>query len=122
MAFQLNKSSIPLFALLILSLYSSASAVSSGTASYSEPLYIPSACYEHQDKGVMIAAEVEDYITVVLLWDKRRRPSLSGRWMTIAMITDFCPSASCDTLSLSKEAFAAIADLDAGVINIAFQL
>ncbi|KAL5736412.1 hypothetical protein ACOSQ2_031200 [Xanthoceras sorbifolium] len=40
MAFQLNKSSIPLFALLILSLYSSASAVSSGTASYSEPLYI----------------------------------------------------------------------------------
>ncbi|KAL5804614.1 hypothetical protein ACOSQ3_031414 [Xanthoceras sorbifolium] len=92
-----------------------------------------SACYEHQDKGVMIAAASgglynsgaacgQYYLVTCVSGTNAGDPPCRDGGMAIVMITDFCPSASCETLSLSKEAFAAIADLDAGVINIAFQL
>ncbi|KAH7544087.1 hypothetical protein JRO89_XS15G0102700 [Xanthoceras sorbifolium] len=92
-----------------------------------------SACYEHQDKGVMIAAASgglynsgaacgQYYLVTSVSGTNAGDPPCRDGGMAIVMITDFCPSASCETLRLSKEAFAAIADLDAGVINIAFQL
>lgn len=40
----------------------------------------------------------------------------------VVKIVDLCPSNSCrGTLDLSQEAFASIADTDAGVINISYQ-
>uniref|UniRef100_A0A0E0LEX6 Expansin-like EG45 domain-containing protein n=1 Tax=Oryza punctata TaxID=4537 RepID=A0A0E0LEX6_ORYPU len=90
---------------------------------------VPSACYGLQDQGTMIAAASDG------LWDGGRA---GGRMYTVrcvrgtnavpnpcnggtvtVKIVDRCPSPGCtSTLDLSREAFAAIANLDAGRIVI----
>ncbi|KAH7572724.1 hypothetical protein JRO89_XS03G0003200 [Xanthoceras sorbifolium] len=128
MAFQLkNNSSIALLVLLIISLYSSlASAQYSGTATFTEPPYTPSACYHNEDHGVLVAAantelylrgvKCGEYYQIRCISIPGNDPCLGGT--TTVMITDHCDDPKCPALVLSKDAFAAIADLDAGVINM----
>ncbi|KAH7572723.1 hypothetical protein JRO89_XS03G0003100 [Xanthoceras sorbifolium] len=135
MAFQLiNNSSIALFLLLILSLYSSASSViqNIGTATFFKPPYTPSSCYGYEKKDqVMVAAATkilyskgaacgQSYqVSCVGGETPEDNPCLGSGTVTV-MITDVCPQDSCPTLNLSQDAFAAIANLDAGFIHISF--
>uniref|UniRef100_A0A0D3GK58 Expansin-like EG45 domain-containing protein n=1 Tax=Oryza barthii TaxID=65489 RepID=A0A0D3GK58_9ORYZ len=118
---------ILLAAALLLGLVSASQAIE-GTATF-YTVYTPSACYGFQDQGTMIAAASDG------LWDGGRA---CGRMYTVrcvrgtnavpnpcnggtvtVKIVDRCPSPGCtSTLDLSREAFAAIGNLDAGRIVI----
>ncbi|XP_077223137.1 EG45-like domain containing protein [Tasmannia lanceolata] len=102
-----------------------------GTAIYHTAPYVPSSCYGHEDKGVMLASASD------AIWDNGaacgRRYSIRCTGPTnqgvpqpcrgssvVVMIDDHC--ASCQaTLDLSQEAFSEIADLSAGKIKIDYQ-
>ncbi|KAK9130238.1 hypothetical protein Sjap_010725 [Stephania japonica] len=113
---------------LILGLSSLASAVP-GTATFYTPPYIPSSCYGFVNQGVMIAAASNE------IWDNRaacgrmyRVTCVSGTnavpqpcrgGSVTVMVVDYCPPPGCrGTIDLSQEAFAIIANPDAGKINI----
>ncbi|KAG0488839.1 hypothetical protein HPP92_007650 [Vanilla planifolia] len=101
----------------------------SASSTFYTPPYLPSACYGFLDKGKMIAAASE------ALWDNGaacghsyrvtcRSPTGGSRspckgTSVVVKITDLCPPHSCHaTVDLSQEAFAMLADPDAGVIEI----
>ncbi|KAK1289235.1 EG45-like domain containing protein [Acorus calamus] len=116
-----------LTAVTLLGLVSLTAAIS-GTATFYTPPYVPSSCYGYQNNGVMIAAASN------VIWNNRaacgRRYSVTctgqtnrGPWpctgrSVIVKIVDYCPSGCGGTMDLSQEAFAQIADLDAGKIKI----
>ncbi|CAA7407588.1 unnamed protein product [Spirodela intermedia] len=101
----------------------------SGTATFYTPPYVPSACYGFQNRGVMIAAASD------AIWDNRaacgrryrvtcRGPTnqgvlqpCTGRSVDVTIV-DYCPAGCQGTIDLSQEAFAAIANPDAGKILI----
>ncbi|KAL5783931.1 hypothetical protein ACOSQ2_006323 [Xanthoceras sorbifolium] len=125
MAFQLiNNSSIALFLLLILSLYSSASSViqNIGTATFFKPPYthqvmVAAATKILYSKGAACGQSYQ--VSCVGGETPEDNPCLGSGTVTV-MITDVCPQDSCPTLNLSQDAFAAIANLDAGFIHITF--
>ncbi|KAF9613719.1 hypothetical protein IFM89_010161 [Coptis chinensis] len=102
-----------------------------GTATYYTPPYVPSSCYGFQDNGVMIAAASD------AIWNNRaacgRRYSVrcTGRTnlgvlqpcrpsSVTVTIVDYCPPGCRGTIDLSQEAFAMIADPNAGKIQIEY--
>ncbi|XP_062081110.1 EG45-like domain containing protein [Humulus lupulus] len=103
-----------------------------GTATFYTPPYLPSACNGFKEDGVMIAAASE------AIWDDKgacgRRYKVRCTGATnqgdanpcrggsiVVKIVDLCPAAGCQgTIDLSQEAFAMIADPDAGKINIKY--
>ncbi|XP_050230846.1 EG45-like domain containing protein [Mercurialis annua] len=102
-----------------------------GTATFYTPPYIPSSCYGNSEEGVMIAAASD------ALWDDRaacgRKYKVTCLSATnqgdphpctgnsvVVKIVDYCPSGCRGTIDLSQEAFAHIANPDAGKVNIAF--
>ncbi|KAK8954624.1 EG45-like domain containing protein [Platanthera zijinensis] len=109
----------------------SLSSAATGTATYYTPPYTPSSCYGYEDKGTMIAAASDE------IWDNR---AACGRQYTVTCtgatnqggypcngnsvvvtIVDYCPPPGCQaTMDLSQEAFAAIANTDAGKILISY--
>ncbi|KAI4344361.1 hypothetical protein L6164_011595 [Bauhinia variegata] len=116
--------------LVFVGLFSATSAIS-GTATYYN-VYVPSACYGYQDQGTMIAAASD------ALWDNGaacgRMYSVrctgptnqgvpqpcTGNTVTVKIV-DRCPSPGCQaTIDLSQQAFSAIADVNAGKINIEY--
>ncbi|CAK9142912.1 unnamed protein product [Ilex paraguariensis] len=104
-----------------------------GTATFYTPPYFPSSCDGNKDEGVMIAAASD------AIWDNRaacgRRYNVKCIGATnkgvshpcngnsvVVKIVDYCPSPGCQgTIDLSKEAFASIANTDAGKIVISFE-
>ncbi|KAJ4957723.1 hypothetical protein NE237_024834 [Protea cynaroides] len=104
--------------------FSSVALAASGNATYYAPPYVPSSCYGYQDNGVMIAAASD------AIWDNRaacgrmysvRCTGAGCRSTTVTvMIVDYCPTGCQATMDLSQEAFAAIADLNAGLIQIEY--
>ncbi|CAN0860194.1 EG45-like domain containing protein [Linum grandiflorum] len=127
-----------------------------GTASFSDPPYTPSACLEDKEpKNVMIAAANPELfrngkacgqvfqVTCTgagpgsddhqqsLTMKKGRSPppepsspcKKGGKPVAVTVIDSCSPTKKdpCPTLVLSKEAFAAIANPDAGLITISFQ-
>ncbi|KAK8507959.1 hypothetical protein V6N12_025072 [Hibiscus sabdariffa] len=103
----------------------------SGTATFYTAPYVPSACYGYEDDGVMIAAASD------AIWDggavcgrqykvkckgatNESPHPCRGQDYVVVKIVDYCPSGCQDTIDLSQEAFAAIADPDAGKIKIYF--
>ncbi|KDP38161.1 hypothetical protein JCGZ_04804 [Jatropha curcas] len=103
-----------------------------GTATFYTPPYVPSSCYGNSEEGVMIAAASD------ALWDNRAACGRQYRVKCLSAtnegdphpcngnsvevkIVDYCPSPACrGTIDLSEEAFASIANTDAGKINIAY--
>ncbi|KAK4404476.1 EG45-like domain containing protein [Sesamum angolense] len=90
-----------------------------------------SACDGYQDDGVMIAAASD------AIWDNSAAcgrkykirctgPTNEGvphpctGQSVVVRIVDYCPSGCSGTIDLSQEAFAVIADPDAGKVNIKF--
>ncbi|CAI9098656.1 OLC1v1035341C2 [Oldenlandia corymbosa var. corymbosa] len=103
----------------------------SGTATYYTPPYVPSSCYGYQDNGVMIAAASD------VIWNNRAAcgrnyrvtctgPTNQGvpqpcRGSVVVKIVDYCPPGCAGTIDLSQEAFARIADPNAGKVRIDYQ-
>ncbi|KAK9932004.1 hypothetical protein M0R45_019255 [Rubus argutus] len=102
-----------------------------GTATFYTPPYVPSSCNGYENDGVMIAAASN------AIWDNRaacgRRYRVKCTGATnqgvpkpckgnsvVVKIVDFCPPGCRGTIDLSREAFAAIANPDAGKIKIEF--
>ncbi|XP_010926571.1 EG45-like domain containing protein [Elaeis guineensis] len=104
-------------------------AATPGTATYYTQ-YVPSSCYGYEDEGTMIAAASD------AIWDNRAAcgrmysvrctgatnegvPHPCKDTSVVVKIVDYCPPPGCRaTIDLSQEAFAAIADLNAGKIDI----
>ncbi|KAK8507960.1 hypothetical protein V6N12_025073 [Hibiscus sabdariffa] len=101
------------------------------TATFYTVPYVPSACYGYEDDGVMIAAASD------AIWDggavcgrqykvkckgatNESPHPCRGQDYVVVKIVDYCPSGCQGTIDLSQEAFAAIADPDAGKIKIYF--
>ncbi|XP_068649174.1 EG45-like domain containing protein [Aristolochia californica] len=116
-------------ALLLFSLVGFSSA-DQGTATFYTPPYVPSSCNGYEDDGVMIAAASD------AIWDDG---GACGRHYNVqclgatnagdpqpcwgdgtvqVKIVDHCPSGCRGTIDLSQEAFASIANPDAGKIVI----
>ncbi|XP_026657868.1 putative EG45-like domain containing protein 1 [Phoenix dactylifera] len=108
-------------------------AATSGTATY-YTVYTPSACYGNEDKGTMIAAASDPIydngaacgrqysVTCTGPTNEGVPHPCTGASVTVTIV-DRCPSPGCQaTLDLSEQAFAAIADLNAGKINIEYTL
>ncbi|XP_002527539.2 EG45-like domain containing protein isoform X2 [Ricinus communis] len=105
-----------------------------GTATFYTPPYTPSSCYGNSNEGVMIAAASD------AIWDNRAACGRKYRVTCLGAtnngdphpcngnsvavkIVDYCPSPGCQgTIDLSQEAFASIANPDAGKIKIAYKL
>ncbi|XP_068342604.1 EG45-like domain containing protein [Pyrus communis] len=109
----------------------SAAYADEGTATYYTPPYVPSSCNGYQNDGVMIAAASD------AIWGNRaacgRRYSVTCIGATnqgvpqpckgnsvVVKIVDYCPPGCQGTIDLSQEAFAAIANPDAGKIKIRY--
>ncbi|KAJ7954394.1 EG45-like domain containing protein [Quillaja saponaria] len=128
--------SIFLSSILILMVFSICTWIAiadTGTATFYTPPYVPSSCHGYKNDGVLIAAASDT------IWDNRgacgrkcRVKCLSATSQgvphpckggsVVVTIVDYCPPHSCHgTIDLSQEAFASIANPDAGKINIAFQ-
>ncbi|RVW53568.1 EG45-like domain containing protein [Vitis vinifera] len=104
-----------------------------GTATYYTPPYVPSSCNGYQNDGVMIAAASD------AIWDNRGACGRNykvkcegatnagvpqpcrGAQSVVVKIVDYCPPGCRGTIDLSQEAFASIANPDAGKIKISFQ-
>ncbi|XP_047306392.1 EG45-like domain containing protein [Impatiens glandulifera] len=106
--------------------------VHKGTATFYTPPYLPSACDEYKDEGVMIAAASHSIwnngkacgkkLKVKCIGGTNDGPHpCRGKSHVTVKIVDFCPAGCQGTIDLSQEAFAAIADPDAGKIKISFK-
>ncbi|PKI51840.1 EG45-like domain containing protein [Punica granatum] len=135
MAMQL-KNALALIALLCFSssLVLSVSAQSSGIATFYTPPYVPSACFGFDVQGTMIASASESLwnngaacgqrFEVTCLSGTNQgvpKPCLGSGSVTVTIV-DRCPAPGCrGTIDLSQEAFASIADPNAGAINVSLQ-
>ncbi|KAF5748091.1 hypothetical protein HS088_TW04G00040 [Tripterygium wilfordii] len=122
-------------ALFSLSLFSLASAIS-GNATFYKPPYNPSACLgKRVVKGIMLAAVSNQMWKNGRVCGKHLRVSCTGkanespracrgsRGQSITVrIVDLCDGCKGNHIDLSLQAFAKIADPDAGVVKISFDL
>ncbi|PIA46115.1 hypothetical protein AQUCO_01600409v1 [Aquilegia coerulea] len=115
---------------LVVGLVSVVSAAT-GTATYYTPPYVPSSCNGYQNDGVMIAAASD------VIWNNRAAcgrmyrvrcigatnqgvpQPCRGNGVTVKIV-DYCPPGCAGTIDLSQEAFAIIANPDAGKIMIEY--
>ncbi|XP_047333525.1 EG45-like domain containing protein [Impatiens glandulifera] len=99
-----------------------------GKASYYTD-YTPSSCYGFENQGTLIAAANRALFNNKAACGRRYRVTCTGRTnqgvlqpcrggSVTVKIVDLCPGCAADQLDLSKEAFSAIADPNAGLINI----
>ncbi|KAK3018524.1 hypothetical protein RJ639_005274 [Escallonia herrerae] len=103
-----------------------------GTATFYTPPYTPSSCDGFTNEGVMIAAASD------AIWDNRGacgrhyRVKCTGATnqgdphpcngnSVVVKIVDYCPPGCRGTIDLSQEAFASIANPDAGKIEVEFE-
>ncbi|TVU46244.1 hypothetical protein EJB05_05776, partial [Eragrostis curvula] len=104
-----------------------------GTATFYTPPYTPSKCHGFKDDGKMIAAGSEvfwgggspcDQVYEVRCTGATNAGvphPCTGRSVTVRMV-DLCPAPACQgTIDLSQEAFAVIANPDAGKIKIEYR-
>ncbi|PIA46114.1 hypothetical protein AQUCO_01600408v1 [Aquilegia coerulea] len=126
----LKMSSVLVVVGLVVGLVSVVSAIP-GTATYYTPPYVPSSCNGYQDDGVMIAAASD------AIWNNRAAcgrmyhvrctgptnlgvpQPCRGNGVTVKIV-DYCPPGCAGTIDLSQEAFAMIADPNAGKVNIEY--
>ncbi|XP_022751628.1 EG45-like domain containing protein [Durio zibethinus] len=121
---------IMMMAMAAATLVSVASAIQ-GTATFYTPPYVPSSCNGFQNDGVMIAAASD------AIWNNRaacnKRYSVRCTGATnlgvpqpcrggsiVVTVVDYCPPGCQGTIDLSQEAFAMIADPNAGKIQIEY--
>ncbi|KAG8372466.1 hypothetical protein BUALT_Bualt12G0069100 [Buddleja alternifolia] len=102
-----------------------------GTATYYTPPYVPSACNGNHDEGTMIAAASDAIWEKGAACGKTYKVTCTGATNkgvshpctgqdVVVKIVDYCPRGCRGTIDLSQEAFSAIANTDAGKINVNF--
>ncbi|KAL2232749.1 UNVERIFIED_CONTAM: Expansin-A4 [Sesamum indicum] len=117
------------FTLIASSLISGSYAIA-GTATYYN-VYVPSSCYGFENQGTMIAAANAALFNNSAACGRRYRVRCTGstnqgipqpcrNGEITVKIVDMCPGCEANQVDLSLQAFATIADLDAGRINIDF--
>ncbi|KAG6482143.1 EG45-like domain containing protein [Zingiber officinale] len=124
-----TKSSMVVAAMVMVALVSSVAAVP-GIATFYTPPYTPSSCFGFQDRGVMIAAAGDSIwgnraacgrrYTVTCTGGTNAVPNPCRGGSVTVTIVDYCPGCASRgvTMDLSQEAFATIANPDAGRIQI----
>ncbi|OMP08309.1 hypothetical protein CCACVL1_01130 [Corchorus capsularis] len=121
-------------ALFMLCFSSKEAVADEGTATFYTPPYVPSACNGFENDGVMIAAASDAFwgngaacgrnykVTCTGATNQGVAHPCRGSDGVVVKIVDYCPSPACrGTIDLSQEAFAAIADPDAGKIEISIE-
>ncbi|CAI9293602.1 unnamed protein product [Lactuca saligna] len=102
-----------------------------GVATFYTPSYVPSSCYGYHDRGVMIVAANAGLFAGKSACGRRYRVRCTGgtnagvphpcRGGTVDLtVVDLCPGCAGNQLDLSQEAFARIADPNAGKIKIEY--
>ncbi|CAL5073836.1 unnamed protein product [Urochloa decumbens] len=103
-----------------------------GFATFYTPSYTPSACYGYEDQGTMIAAASDAfwnggeacghrYVVKCKGATNEGVPHpCTGRSVTVKIV-DLCPAGCAGTIDLSQEAFAIIANPDAGRVKIEYR-
>nr|GEU46958.1 EG45-like domain containing protein [Tanacetum cinerariifolium] len=100
-----------------------------GQATFYTPPYTPSSCYGNQDQGNMILAANSGLFANGAACGNRYRVTCTGRTNDGVLqpctgnsvdvtVVDLCPGCASNQIDLSQEAFAVIANTDAGRINI----
>ncbi|WOL15196.1 EG45-like domain containing protein [Canna indica] len=113
-------------AMATIALCASSVAAETGEATFYTPPYVPSACYGFVDKGVMIAAASPAVYASGAACGRQYTVTCTGpasacRGASVVVtVVDLCPGCTGTSLDLSQEAFAIIADPNAGRINIEF--
>ncbi|KAJ9550749.1 hypothetical protein OSB04_014794 [Centaurea solstitialis] len=103
-----------------------------GQATFYTPSYVPSSCYGYQGRGVMIVAANHKLFAGKSACGRRYRVRCTGgtnagvphpcKGKSIDVtVVDLCPGCASNQLDLSQEAFAMIANPDAGRINIDYR-
>ncbi|XP_022751629.1 EG45-like domain containing protein [Durio zibethinus] len=121
---------IMMMAMAAATLVSVASAIQ-GTATFYTPPYVPSSCNGFQNDGVMIAAASDAIWNNRAACNKRYSVRCTGATNAgvphpcrggsiVVKIVDYCPPGCQGTFDLSQEAFAMIADPNAGKIQIEY--
>ncbi|KAJ9550750.1 hypothetical protein OSB04_014795 [Centaurea solstitialis] len=102
-----------------------------GQATFYTPPYVPSSCFGFEDRGVMILAANSGLFNNRAACGQRYRVSCTGptnagvpqpctgRSVDVTVV-DLCPGCAGNQVDLSQEAFAVIANTDAGRINIEY--
>ncbi|XP_031271231.1 EG45-like domain containing protein [Pistacia vera] len=109
----------------------SATHADQANAVYYNPPYTPSACYQNQDRGNMVTGVSDALWNGGAACGKRYRVRCIGATNTaphpchdgasvVVTVVDYCRPQCNGTLNLSKDAFAVIADTDAGNVKIEF--
>ncbi|KAM0013497.1 putative EG45-like domain containing protein, plant [Helianthus debilis subsp. tardiflorus] len=100
-----------------------------GQATFYTPPYTPSSCFGFEDRGVMILAANSVLFNNRAACGTRYRVTCTGRTNLGVLepctgqsvevtVVDLCPGCASDQIDLSQEAFAVIANPDAGRILI----
>ncbi|XP_023731750.1 EG45-like domain containing protein [Lactuca sativa] len=102
-----------------------------GQATFYTPPYVPSSCFGFEDRGVMILAANSGLFANRAACGDRYRVTCTGRTNDGVLnpctgrsvdvtVVDLCPGCAANQVDLSQEAFAVIANTDAGRINIEY--
>ncbi|PWA72894.1 Barwin-like endoglucanase [Artemisia annua] len=102
-----------------------------GQATFYTPPYIPSSCFGNENRGNMILAANSGLFANRAACGTRYRVTCTGRTNLGVLepctgrsvdvtVVDLCPGCNSDQVDLSQEAFAVIANTDAGRINIEY--
>ncbi|MFS7917872.1 putative rlpA-like protein, double-psi beta-barrel [Helianthus anomalus] len=101
-----------------------------GQATFYTPPYVPSSCFGFEDRGVMILAANSGLFNNRAACGTRYRVTCTGGTNAVAQpctgrsvdvtVVDLCPGCAGNQVDLSQEAFAVIANTDAGRINIEY--
>ncbi|KAL8222974.1 hypothetical protein R6Q57_020373 [Mikania cordata] len=102
-----------------------------GQATFYTPPYVPSSCFGFEDRGVMILAANSGLFNNRAACGTRYRVTCvsgtnagvprpcTGNSVDVTVV-DLCPGCAANQVDLSREAFAVIANTDAGRINIEY--
>ncbi|KVI01364.1 EG45-like domain containing protein [Cynara cardunculus var. scolymus] len=102
-----------------------------GQATFYTPPYVPSSCFGYQDRGVMILAANRGLFAGRAACGRRYRvrctgptnagvpQPCTGKSVDVTVV-DLCPGCAGNQVDLSQEAFAVIANRNAGRINIQY--
>ncbi|KAM0013494.1 putative EG45-like domain containing protein, plant [Helianthus debilis subsp. tardiflorus] len=101
-----------------------------GQATFYTPPYVPSSCFGFEDRGVMILAANSGLFNNRAACGTRYRVTCTGATNAVAQpctgrsvdvtVVDLCPGCAGNQVDLSQEAFAVIANTNAGKINIEY--
>ncbi|KAJ8750817.1 hypothetical protein K2173_015998 [Erythroxylum novogranatense] len=125
-----NKIVVLMVGILAICCLASVVNAAQGTATFYTRSPVPSSCYGNENKGVMIAAASAAVFENGRACGRRYRVTCIGGTNATpnpckggsvdVTIVDYCPPGCAATLDLSQEAFARIANPDAGKVRIEY--